>query len=132
MTAASLALQQAVYSALVAFAPLTAAITGVFDMPPQDQPLPYVSIGDDVVVDYSTKDVAASEHRISIHIWSRKAGRQEAKQLMALVQNALAAPLTLTGFKLISLRFLQAINLVDPDGLTHHGVIEFRVRIFAL
>lgn len=132
MTAASLALQQAVYAVLSGTAPLNAVITGVFDMPPQDQALPYVAIGDDVVIDYSTKDVFASEHRMSVHIWSRKAGRQEAKQLMALVHSALSAPLVLTGFKLISLRFLQALNLVDPDGLTHHGIIEFRVRIFAL
>lgn len=131
MTAASLALQQGIYAALTAHAPLIAATTGVFDAPPLDQPLPFVTIGEDIISDYSTKDLVASEHRLTIHIWSRAPGRAEAKQLSALVQTALASPLILTGFRLISLRFITARMLVDPDGLTHQALLDYRARLIA-
>lgn len=131
MTAASLALQQAIYGALTSSAPLIAATTGVFDAPKLDQPFPFVVIGEDIISDYSTKDLVASEHRLAIHIWSRSPGRAEAKQLSSLVQTALTSPLALTGFRLISLRFTLARMLVDPDGLTHQAIVEYRARLVA-
>lgn len=130
MTSASWMLQQAIVASLTAHAPLATAVTGVFDHAPDDQPMPYLTLGDDVVSDWSTKDASGTEHRIVLHIWSRAPGRREAKQLMALAQDALLAQSPQPADRrLINLRFLQASVLVSDDGLIHHGVIEYRARL---
>ncbi len=130
MSQASWALQQAIYARLAAHLPLIAEISGIYDAPPQDARFPYVVIGEDVVSDASAKAMVATDHRLVLHLWSRGPGKQQVKQLMQLVQDALVvvspAP---AGFMLVWLQFLQSTVLTDADGLTQHGVLEFRGRL---
>jgi hypothetical protein len=133
MTSTSWALQMALHQSLTMPGALMDQITGVFDHVPQDQPMPYVVIGDDVMSDWSAKAFSASDHRLTIHIWSRMPGRREARQLIELVQAQLAAQTPApSGFSLVSLRFVQAAVLGDADGLTQHGIIDYRARLCAL
>jgi Protein of unknown function (DUF3168) len=127
------ALQQALHAVLESDAALKAEVTGIFDHVPQDQPLPYVVIGDDVTSDWSAKDFNGTEHRLAIHVWAHGPGRKQARQLGALIAGRLATtPLQPAGFQLVSLRFLQTLVLVEEDGLTHHGVTEYRARLCPL
>jgi hypothetical protein len=130
MSAASLALQQAMYARLTNHLPLIAEVTGIYDAPPQDARFPYVVIGDDVVSDASAKAMIATDHRLALHLWTRGPGKAEAKQLMQMVQDALeASPPAPAGYMLVWLRFLQSTVLTDADGLTQHGVLEYRGRL---
>jgi hypothetical protein len=133
MSSASWALQQALYTALEAHAPLRTRVSGIYDAPPQDAAMPYVTIGEDVMSDASGKAMRSSDHRLALHIWSRSAGKKEAKQLLALVDEALEQqPLLPAGFALINMRFLQSTVLTDADGLTQHGIAEYRGRMCPL
>jgi hypothetical protein len=130
MSAASWALQQAIYARLAAHLPLIAEVTGIYDAPPQDARFPYVVIGEDVVSDASAKAMTATDHRLALHLWTRGPGKQQAKQLMQAVQDALDGnPPAPAGFMLVWLRFLQSTVLTDADGLTQHGILEFRGRL---
>jgi Protein of unknown function (DUF3168) len=130
MSAASWALQQAIYASLFAHLPLIAEITGIYDAPPHDATFPYVTIGDDIVSDASAKAMIATDHRLLLHVWARGPGKAQVKQLLQRVQDALdAQPPAPGGFMLGWLRFLQSTVLTDADGLTQHGVLEFRGRL---
>jgi hypothetical protein len=123
MSAASLALQGAVYSALAtALAPVK-----VYDDPPQGSAYPYVVIGDDACADASTKTDEGEDIDLTIHVWSRYRGKKEAKEILAAIKDALHdQPLSATGWGLVMARFEFSSVFPDPDGLTMHGVSRFR------
>jgi hypothetical protein len=130
MSEASWALQQAIYMQLAAHVPLIAEISGIYDAPPQDARLPYVVIGEDVVSDASAKAMVATDHRLVLHLWARGPGKAQVKQLMQYVHDALTAHAPApAGFHLVWLQFLQSTVLTDADGLTQHGILEFRGRL---
>ncbi len=124
MSAASWPLQKALFTALTeALAPVP-----VLDDVPQGQAFPYVVIGEDTVTDWPMLgDDEAEEIAVTIHVWSRYAGRKEAKELMGTIKAALhQQTLTVDGQQLVTLRFAFETLFMDPDGLTRHGVIRFR------
>lgn len=125
---ASWPLQQAVYAALAGDATLTAlAAGGVHDHVPQDQPFPFVQIGEATVRDWSAKTFDGAEHTLTIHAWARGRGRKGVKEIMARIHEVLHnAALAVTGHTLVLLRFEFADAMEDPDGLTYHGVTRFR------
>lgn len=129
MSNAALAVQKAFFQALSSHAPLMAEVTAIIDGPAADQPLPFVQLGDMIETDWSTKTFAGREHRVSVHVWSSAAASVPARQLLALVDDALSAGLpALTGHHLASFRFLQTRVLPADDGRTRHGIAEFRLR----
>ncbi|KAA0592947.1 hypothetical protein J2848_005697 [Azospirillum lipoferum] len=124
MSASSWPLQVAVLAALQpALAPVP-----VLDDVPQGQAFPYVVIGEDTVTDWPMLgDDEAEEIDLTLHVWSRYAGRKEAKHLMAAIKTALhQQPLPVDGQQLATLRFSFETLFVEPDGLTRHGVLRFR------
>lgn len=123
MSAASWPLQVAILAALrPALAPVP-----VLDDVPQGQVFPYVVIGEDVVTPGPLVDADSEEIDTTIHVWSRYAGRKEAKELMAGIVTALHdRRLSVTGQDLVLLRFAFETLFIEPDGLTRHGVIRFR------
>ncbi len=121
-------LQVAVRAALVADATLNGLIAGrVYDHVPQDSPFPYVVVGDATARDFDTKTEDGLELTFTVHTWSRYRGLSETKQVMAAVLDALDGQgLTVTGHRLTLLRFEFSATLMDPDGVTRHGVQRFR------
>ncbi|MFQ5467971.1 MAG: DUF3168 domain-containing protein [Kiloniellaceae bacterium] len=131
MTASSLwPLQQAVFAALGGDPALKALIgdpARVFDHVPANSAFPYVVIGEATARDWDTKTDPGMEQNLSVHTWSRARGAKETKQIMAAIVATLDhAPLAVAGHALVLIRFEFAQTLVDPDGLTHHGVQRFR------
>jgi hypothetical protein len=121
-------LQKAVYSRLSNDSVLTAMVTGVFDEISENQPLPFVQIGDDTVNPYDSKTHNGEDSTLTLHVWSAGPGKTEAKKIMDAVLQAMTKnPLTLTGFKVegIKREFLEVFN----DGQAYHGVCRFRVYI---
>ncbi len=132
MTADSqLALQAAVLAALRGHGALTALLAGgadgVRDHVPQGTAYPYVVIGEAKTKDFDTKTEQGMEQTLTIHSWSQYQGMMEVKQIMAEVTAALdRQSLALTGHRLVLLRFEFSETMLDPDGLTRHGVQRFR------
>jgi hypothetical protein len=130
MSSASFALQQAMYAALAGSAALKALIGDpprLFDAVPRGFAFPYVVIGEDNEAAWNTADTSGSEHRLSIHAWSRAGGRKEAKLIADAIRAGLDdAALTLDGHHLVSLNFLSAAFGRDADGKTFRGRIDFR------
>ena len=129
MPTAAAALRAAIHDALLADAPLTSLIGGakVYDEPPRAAAFPYVTLGDARVVDYSTGTEAGEEHQLVLHGWSRQGGHREAHLIAgALLQALDDAALTLTGYRLVNLRFALADVRREADGRTYHALVRFR------
>jgi len=141
MTFPAAPLQKAVYSTLRDDAAVVAALNGearIYDrVPPQASPagaksgaaFPYVTIGDDQVVDDSTDCGDAYELFVTVHIWSRDVGKVASKLLASAIRAALDVPLAIDGFVVVVHEFNDARFFREPDGLTEHGVLTFRYLV---
>jgi hypothetical protein len=129
MASAGWDLQKAVYAALAADASLTALLggTAVYDAAPQDAGFPYVTIDQTQIRDWSTGTEPGAEHMLTLHVWSRYAGKYEAYAISDTIREALdGAGLSLEDHRLVNLRHQWSELKRDPDGETQHGVLKFR------
>jgi hypothetical protein len=98
----------------------------IYDRPPKDPKFPYVTIGDDQVIDDRAEGLDASEVFTRTHVWSKDVGVVEAKRLAALVANALDAELTIEGHRVVE----HAVESIQPgaasDPLISHRIVEHR------
>lgn len=129
MAGAGFALQQAVFAKLTATPALTALLGGarVYDDVPERAEFPYLTFGQTSERDWSTGTDNGGEHTLTLHVWSRGAGRKEAVEILAAARAALHdAALTLAGHRLVNLRHEFSDARRDPDGETFHGTARFR------
>ena len=131
MSIGQFALQTTIYSTLANDNTLTSTLgVGVYDEVLEGASYPFVSLGEETSVDYSTKDTDGGETTINIHIWSQYKGAKETKQIMDRIHDLLHdSNLSVTGFNLINLRYEFSDIMRDPDGVTRHGVMRFRAII---
>ena len=129
MSASAVALRAAIRDTLAADTPLISLLGGakIYDEPPRDAELPYVTLGEDVISDGSTATEAGDEHSLMLHVWSRQGGHREAHVLAGAVLEALIdAQLILDGHHLANLRFIVADVRREGDGRTYHGLVRLR------
>ncbi len=127
--AAEWSLQKAVFAALAADATLTGLIGPgrIHDDAPQQAAFPYLTFGQSTARDWSTATDEGAEHVLTLHVWSRAAGKKEAHAVMRAVRQALHdQPLTLEDHRLVNLRHDCSGTARDPDGETVHGIVRFR------
>ena len=125
---ASLAVQRLVAAALDAMP----GVTGIYVGPPPDAAAPYLVIGPDLVIDWSTKTETGHEHRIGVSAWDAGPGSARAKAIMGAVEAALSGLAGVRdGHAVVSVRLLRTLVLTDPEGWTQ-GLVEFRVRTRAI
>jgi hypothetical protein len=125
----AIALRAAIRGALIADAPLTSLLGGekIYDEPPRDAALPYVTLGEDAVSDGSTATESGDEHALTLHVWSRQGGHREAQMIAGALLEALAdASLAPEGHRFANLRFIAADVRREADGRTYHGVVRLR------
>ncbi|WP_060877796.1 DUF3168 domain-containing protein [Streptomyces scabiei] len=128
MTTALWPLQLAVVGRLRADAPLTALVSGVFDEVPEDQAHPYVTLGSITETVDDAHNQRGLEAQMELHIWSRYAGYKEAADILAALDAVLdRQPLTVTGFRDISVAHRQHTELRDPDPDIRHINVSYRV-----
>jgi hypothetical protein len=121
-------LQRAVYQLLSTYPGMPL----VYDDVPRGDAVafPYVAIGEDTHVPWDTYDFVGAESTLTIHVWSRERGMKQAKEIQALLYEALhRKTLALDQFDLINLEFDFQDTFQDPDGLTRHGVSRFRTMV---
>lgn len=130
------AIQKAIYDTLTAYSPLMAVVTGVYDNVPQAidsgsvTAFPYVTIGEDVIVEWDTDDSLGANATITVHTWSRTAGRKECKTIQGHIFDALSRQeLTVTGYTLVTIEYEGEESFLDFDGETRHGVSTFRIYL---
>lgn len=124
MSGASLAVQKALHAALAA----VPALGGVYDGVPAGALPPYVTLGPDVVTDWSTKTRAGREHRVALSVWDDRDGSARVKAQLALVEDAVLALAGVhDGHRIADVRFVRGFISKDADGWTQ-GVGEFRIR----
>ncbi len=118
--------QKAIYAALNA--PTALAGGRTYDRVPPDPMFPYITIGDEQVVDDGNSCEDGWEVFADVHIWSRPAtgSKVEVKDLVAAVVTRLNTPLTVIGFIVIVTELQSARTLRDPDGITEHAVLTLR------
>ena len=128
-TLSAQSLWQAIYDKLTGDNSLMAEISGIFDPVPEGQELPYLTIGEGSIRDWSAKDFNGQEHLLDIHVWSGSRGggqvRTLSDQVVALLANQ---NLTLVGHQLVRLEFTFFENFFDEDGQVRHGILRFRAR----
>ncbi len=138
------AVQIAVYTKLADSTELTALLAtavggsspAIYDnvtQPPDtgdDAYFPYVVIGDDTLMDWSTDTASGGEASVTIHTWSRSSGKSETKKIQAAIYNALhRQELTVPDYEFIGCDFDNETSILDIDMETFHGTSEFRVYI---
>ena len=113
---------------------ITSLVRGVYDNVPQadnaadDSQFPYITIGEARANEFDTDEVLGFDASCVIHVWGRKRGRKEVKQIQDQIYQVLhRANLTILGYDFISIDHQFAESFVDSDGLTRHGVQQFRV-----
>ena len=122
-----LVIQQAIYTKLSNDAPLSAVVS-IYDNAPQDGAFPYVTIGEDVLIEWDTDTELGVVGSITLHTWSRERGRKETKTIQGLIYDALhRTTLTSSGYKFVTIDQQEVSTNIDPDGLTRHGIQEFKV-----
>lgn len=117
-------IQAAIYQAL-SEAP---GMPPVYDNVPQDAAFPYVVIGDDISTPFDDDCGVGANTLVTIHVWSVYRGRQEVKNIMALIYAALQrVQLPLSNGYTVTCNFDWQHSMLDPDGVTRHGIIRFRL-----
>jgi hypothetical protein len=129
MASASWALQQAIHQVLTASTAVTSLLGGahVYDHVPRGQAYPYVTFGATSERDWSTGTEDGGEHIVTLHVWSKAAGRHEADHIAAAVRAALHdKTIPMTGFRLVNLRQeIVDVRRETADEI-YHGVVRLR------
>ncbi|RJP54318.1 MAG: DUF3168 domain-containing protein [Anaerolineaceae bacterium] len=134
MSDPSLAIQGAQYTALTADATLATLMDGavrVYDIVPAMPTFPYISIGDDQILDNGNScEPDIFELFSTSHVWSRQntpaVGRTQAKRIAERVRDILKNLSTVTGFKVDGAHLERLDHIRDQDGLTAHSILVMR------
>lgn len=123
------ALQQAIETRLKAHSAVTALVSSrVYDHAPQGTAFPYIEIGEDTTIPFETDTSVGGEHSLVLHIWSRYRGKKEVKQIQDAIYAALNRyDLPVSGAHTVLCEHETSDSEIDPDGLTRHGTMTFRV-----
>ena len=99
----------------------------IFANAPDDAAYPYVTLGESVATDWDAPDGTASDHVVTLHVWSRAGGTDETRAIIGAVRNALNdAPLELPDRSNVSLRHEFSEARRDPVNEAYHGFIRYR------
>lgn len=102
----------------------------VYDHVPQGSAFPYIVIGEDTSNQWDTDDSVGTDATCTIHVWSRERGKREVKLIMdAIYERLHRSEFAIVGGSLIECQGEFAESFLDPDGLTRHGVIRFRLTV---
>lgn len=132
----ALPLQAALYALFTgdAFQAACGVTVGVYDRTPATARTPYIVLSDIQVDGAQAQNYDASEIHANIVVWSTRPGKVEAQRIAGQVRaftaprvdppNARTPPFTLEGHRLVTWRFLQAVPMDDPDGISSKVIVR--------
>lgn len=120
--------QKAIYDALTGASICSGR---VYDRVPEKPTYPYVTLGDEQVLDASNSCGDGWDIIADVHVWSRPnaTSKAEVKTVAADVVDAVKAITTVSGFSLVQVDFETMRTQREPDGLTEHSICVFRVLV---
>lgn len=125
--------QKAVFDALVADAGVHAVVADrIYDKRPASGEFPCITFGPEQSLENDADCITANEHILQIDCWTRNHGRQKpCKDIVAAVKSALHRQnLTIADpYALTAVRVTDTRVILDPDGVTAHGVVMVRARV---
>jgi Protein of unknown function (DUF3168) len=128
MSSSLLPIQQAIYNRLTGDSVLMAKVTGVFDYVSDNQAFPYITIGEATSNPFRTFSRFGEEVTVTLHIWSRYDGSKEALEILNEMNRLLAdQDLAVTGYDTVACFYEFSETLRDPDGITRHLVVRYRI-----
>lgn len=129
-------LQKAMRAAILADASLKALVSNpvrLYDLVPERAVMPYIAHDQPGTTEWDVTPTETDagyghEHTIMLHVWSSYEGRKEMSAILYRLEVLFRdwSP-SLTGHRLINIRFQFSDRLRDPDGQAFHGVIQFRM-----
>jgi Protein of unknown function (DUF3168) len=132
MSSAIPIVQEAVVAALRGSIPVMATVSGVYDGPPARAAFPYVSVGDSLTSDWSSKTWPGREIRVALTVWDDGEMPSRIHSLMSDVENAVTSVARdLDGWRVVSVVYLRSIVARTPTG-AWAGLVEHRVRVMAV
>lgn len=133
MSTADASLQVAALAALRADAGVKVLIgdpARLYDMVPASPEYPFVSLGDRQNVPDPAECIDGSDVFLTLHAWSRSTDSIEASAIVSAIDTVLHdAALTLVGNRCVQIKRDGSRVLLDPDGITIHGVATYRARV---
>jgi hypothetical protein len=89
---------------------------------------PLIGIGDDTAEPFDTDDIDGHESTVTLHIYDRYEGTKRVKQITGAVYRALHdSALEVIGQHTVYCFWEFSGNVPDPDPMTKHGVMRFRI-----
>lgn len=126
---ASAALQKALVARLRANVALVS--NRVYDRAQKSHVLPYILIGETQAVSDDAGCIDGATCYVTLHIWSREVGSVECRRISDQVAAAVkdwSPDLSADGFAFVDGQLNSAQTMLDPDGLTTHGVLTFEAQ----
>lgn len=127
-------LQIGLYDKLKDDAQLMAMVDAIYDNPPQQDdpasnaPFPFVTISESTLQPWDTDTEIGTEATATVHVWSRASHALEAKQIQAAIYRVLHRDtIAITGYTVVGIDLINQTVERDPDGITRHGVQDFRI-----
>ncbi len=130
MSDPALAVQKAYVARLKA--EVSGVSSRVYDRVPQSVAFPFIQLGEFQTVEDGAECIDSKEVFVTVHVWSRAVGSVEARTLNSAVEEALhewIPDLEADGFLCIEHMHRDTRTMLDPDGITSHGVLNFRLLI---
>jgi hypothetical protein len=130
----SLDLQRAITAAFKAAAPPIAGgrIYDRVQSGPGGQKVtfPYVSHGPSLVISDDADCITGYEVFMQLDVWSREPGQKEVKGVAGDIKLLLHdSDLMLANHALVTFEHDTTRYLIDPDGITSHGAVEFHALV---
>ena len=128
-------LQKAMRAAIISDATLKALMgdpVALYDLVPENAAMPYIAHDEPGTAEWDvtpteTDDGYGHEHTIMMHVWSSYEGRKEVGAILYRLEQIFRDwSVSLTGHRLVNIRYQFSDRLRDPDGQAYHGVIQFR------
>lgn len=124
-------LQTAIYDLLTGDSALTAIVTGVFEHVPGNQNYPYVVIGDFLSTEFRTHSRDGEQVIATLHIYDEAEGFKVSQSILDRLHTLLGDidDLVVAGFDFIASWFLGSQTFREPDGLTRHIAVQYRIQV---
>lgn len=120
---------------LALYLKLNSAISyDVYNHIPQADPYtppPYVVVGtEDIFTEWETDGKKGFNILATVHSWSEYRGFKELNEIRNSIYQALhRQELTVSGYNCLGIEQESTNAFTDPDGLTRHGVQQFRIYL---